>query len=152
MPLQTLTASDFNQLLQAHHYPPTPMLNFETLQGMLKGFVDLVFEWEGRYYIADYKSNFLGTHEQDYAINKLQQAVNEHRYDVQYLLYTVALHLMLQQKVTDYQYDTHFGGCYYLFVRGMQPNQTQGVFFDRPNQAMIETLAQYFQHEVKSTC
>ncbi|MBL6735386.1 MAG: exodeoxyribonuclease V subunit beta, partial [Shewanellaceae bacterium] len=152
MPMLTLTDTDLNQLLQAYNYTSTPALNFDTLQGMLKGFVDLVFEWEGRYYIADYKSNFLGIHEQDYSADKLQQAINEHRYDVQYLLYTVALHLMLQLAISDYQYETHFGGCYYLFIRAMQPQKNHGVFFDRPNPALIETLAGYFQQQAHSTC
>src|SRR5690606_16908158 len=35
-------------------------LEFDTLRGFIKGFIDLTFEHQGRWYIADYKSNWLG--------------------------------------------------------------------------------------------
>ena len=109
---------------------------------MVTGIIDLVFEHEGRFYIADYKSNFLGGQFVDYERPGLEQAVYERRYDLQYLLYTLALHRYLCQRLRGYDYARHFGGVYYLFLRGMRPESGPacGVYFHRPDPALVETL------------
>ncbi|HEY9380666.1 MAG TPA: exodeoxyribonuclease V subunit beta, partial [Burkholderiales bacterium] len=111
-------------------------------RGFIRGFVDLVFEFEGRYYLADYKSNWLGNRHEDYAPAQLATAMSEAFYDLQYLLYTVALHRYLRLRIRDYDYDRHFGGVYYLFVRGMQPQHgcSSGVYATRPEKVLIERL------------
>ena len=111
-------------------------------RGFIKGYIDLVFEEDGRYYIADYKSNWLGNRHEDYASAQLASAMSESFYDLQYLLYTVALHRYLRLRIRDYDYDRHFGGVYYLFVRGMQPQRghSSGVYATRPEKALIERL------------
>ena len=96
------------------------------MTGMLKGFIDLVFYHDGKYYIADYKSNYLGDSHADYQPEALAQAMLEHRYDLQYQLYTLALHRYLRHRLPDYDYQTHFGGVYYLFLRGMAPDHPGG--------------------------
>ena len=144
MPVQELSAVKINQLLQQYGYQSEPNLSFDTLQGMLKGFIDLWFEWQGRYYVADYKSNHLGQHIEDYEAPALKIAIASHRYDLQYLIYTVALHRFLKQRVPDYSYETHFGGCYYLFLRGMGFTPTSGIYFDRPDPKLIEQLEHCF--------
>ncbi|KFA59662.1 Exodeoxyribonuclease V beta chain [Gilliamella apicola] len=118
-----------------------PELDFGTVQGMLKGFIDLVFEFEGKYYIVDYKSNWLGNNVSYYEKNALEKVMCEHRYDLQYQFYSLALHRFLRSRITNYQYQTHFGGVYYLFLRGMPE---QGIFFHRPKQAFIEKLDKLF--------
>lgn len=59
---QLLTAERLDALIR--QYDPlsadTPPLDFRQVRGMLKGFIDLVFRHEGRYYLLDYKSNWLG--------------------------------------------------------------------------------------------
>ena len=111
-------------------------------RGFVKGYIDLVFEYQGRYYIADYKSNWLGERYEDYAPARLAAAMSESFYDLQYLLYTVALHRYLKLRLPDYDYDRHVGGVYYLFVRGMQPARgaASGVYATRPDRALVERL------------
>jgi exodeoxyribonuclease V beta subunit len=111
-------------------------------RGFMRGFIDLVFERGGRYYIADYKSNWLGDALEDYAPARLAEAMAEAFYDLQYLVYTVALHRLLGARLRDYDYDRHFGGVYYLFVRGMRPahGPSAGVYFTRPERALVAAV------------
>nr|MCU0806264.1 hypothetical protein [Burkholderiales bacterium] len=111
-------------------------------RGFVRGYVDLVFEHGGRYFLADYKSNWLGNALADYAPQALGVAMAEHFYDLQYLLYTVALHRFLRSRLAGYDYDTHFGGAYYLFMRGMRPDRGPdfGVYFARPEQKLVAAL------------
>jgi exodeoxyribonuclease V beta subunit len=111
------------------------------VQGVLKGYIDLVFEYQGRFYLADYKSNWLGHGPADYARPALWAAIAEHRYDLQYLVYTVALHRYLRQRLPDYDYARHFGGVYYLFLRGMAPDHgTAGIWYDCPAPERVAAL------------
>lgn len=123
-------------------------LVFAQVQGMLKGFIDLVFRWQGKYYIADYKSNWLGADSQAYTQSAMQGAMIEHRYDFQYQLYTLALHRYLRHRLPNYDYEQHFGGVYYLFLRGMADDLPgNGIFFTRPSFALIEQLDHLFSKE-----
>ena len=118
-----------------------PQLNFESLHGYMKGFVDLVFEFEGRFYVADYKSNHLGDKEADYAFAQLELEMVSHAYPFQYLIYSLALHRYLKTRVPDYDLGQHYGGVYYLFIRGMRPDWGQaGVYFHRPSTELLEAL------------
>lgn len=107
---------------------------------MLKGFIDLVFEHQGRYYIVDWKSNHLGNHPDDYSQSRIEQAMIDHRYDLQYHIYALALHRFLTLRLADYNYAQHFGGVYYLFLRGVVPGSDNGIFHTRPDQQLIEQL------------
>ena len=111
-------------------------------RGLVTGVIDLVFEYQGKYYIADYKSNFLGGRIDDYTPDKLRRAMDDRRYDLQYLLYSIALHRYLSQRIPDYRYEQHFGGVYYLFIRAMRPQYgpAYGVFFDLPDRRKLESL------------
>jgi hypothetical protein len=118
-------------------------LGFGPVRGFLKGYIDLVFEFEGRYYLLDWKSNWLGNRVEDYSPERLPQTMAEHYYGLQYHLYTVALHLYLKRRMAGYDYDQHFGGVYYLFLRGLDPAQPQfGVFQARPTFQTTNALAQ----------
>ena len=121
-----------------------PKVNFHAFEGMVTGIIDLVFEHEGRYYLADYKSNLLSRRLDDYNTENLQPEIHNRRYDLQYLLYTLALHRHLRQRLPDYEYEHHFGGVFYLFLRGMTPatGPNCGVFFDYPPLELIEKLDQ----------
>ncbi|HTH93720.1 MAG TPA: exodeoxyribonuclease V subunit beta [Rhodocyclaceae bacterium] len=117
-------------------------LHAAQLGGFLKGFIDLVFEHEGRFYVLDYKSNHLGPTFGDYTAPHLATAMSEAMYDLQALLYATALHLALRQRVPDYDYDTHCGGALYVFLRGMRPDVAgSGVFAWQPGKAMVERVA-----------
>ena len=116
------------------------------MQGMLTGFMDLVLEIEGRYYVMDYKSNKLS----GYSASHLQQAILAHRYDVQYTLYLLALHRLLKSRLPDYNYEQHMGGALYLFLRGIdQPGA--GLYADCPPQALIEALDAAFSNPTTSS-
>ena len=109
------------------------------LNGMLKGFIDLVFEHEGRFYVLDYKSNWLGASDEAYRVETMQAAVLAHRYELQYLFYLLALHRLLKVRLPDYDYDHHVGGAIYLFLRGSGA-PSRGVFAARLPRAVIEAL------------
>ncbi|MCI5119100.1 MAG: exodeoxyribonuclease V subunit beta, partial [Candidatus Electrothrix sp. LOE1_4_5] len=142
-PLESLHLNRFNQLLEQFSYPRLPSQQ-RVLEGLMVGFIDLVFSMHGRYYLADYKSNYLGNQPTAYQQPQLQAAMLEHRYDVQFLIYTLALHRFLRGRIKTYQYDEHFGGVFYLFLRGMHPTYAPGtgVFAARPPFALINALDQ----------
>jgi exodeoxyribonuclease V beta subunit len=111
------------------------------MSGFLTGFIDLICEYDGRYYVMDYKTNSLP----DYRIDTLTHAMREHNYGLQYWIYSVVLHSYLQNRLSNYTYAQHFGGVRYLFVRGMEPDKTMsGVFQDNPDLTTIESLAALF--------
>lgn len=118
-------------------------LHFERVRGMLKGFIDLVFRHDGRYYVVDYKSNHLGSSVSDYSRDAMAAAMIDHRYDLQYQLYTLALHRLLQLRIPDYDYERDFGGVFYLFLRGMGEGDN-GVYGCRPPLALVEGLDRLF--------
>jgi exodeoxyribonuclease V beta subunit len=153
-PLAQLDCARLNALLAAHDplARAAPPLAFATTRGMLTGFIDLVFEHEGRFYVADYKSNHLGNELAHYAPARLGASIAEHRYDLQYALYTVALARLLRARLGDtYDYDTHVGGVYYLYLRGMRAaaGPAHGVFHARPPRALVEALDALFAGETR---
>ena len=145
---QRVDIQSLNALLAQAAGQALPPLEVATFRGMVTGIIDLVFGHEGRFYIADYKSNFLGGQFGDYEPPGLEQSVFERRYDLQYLLYTLALHRYLRQRLRGYDYERHFGGIYYLFLRGMRPESGPacGVYFDRPELALVEALDRQIFH------
>ena len=149
---QLLTAERLDALIR--QYDPlsadTPPLDFRQVRGMLKGFIDLVFRHEGRYYLLDYKSNWLGEDREAYTRPAMEQAMRAHRYDLQYQLYSLALHRYLRHRLADYDYDRHFGGGIYLFLRGMDGQEGgQGIFTTRPVRPLIDGLDQLFAGETQ---
>lgn len=148
MTCKNLQPDVLNTLLHQYHYSrPEQLLSFADIKGFVKGFIDLVFEYQGQYFIADYKSNYLGSHVEVYDSDSLEQAMVEHRYHLQYLIYTLALHRFLQQRIVDYDYDKHIGGVYYLFLRGMSKTDTahHGVYFHKPGRDVIDQLNSLFK-------
>lgn len=117
------------------------------LNGMLKGYMDLVFAHEGRYYVLDYKSNWMGEDDAAYSAEALRQAVLKSRYEVQYVLYVFALHRLLKSRLPHYQYEEHVGGAVTWFLRG-HGAATRGVHLERPPLALIEVLEVLFSAPV----
>lgn len=152
-PLQQLKVERLRELLMLHGFADSePMkraieqLEFNDVEGYMRGFIDLVFVDRERYYLLDYKSNWLGDRPQAYARDTLGIAIAREGYYLQYLLYSVALHRYLQARLPEYDYDDHFGAVYYLFLRGMSPRTGPacGVFRDRPSRQLILALDSYF--------
>ena len=107
---------------------------------MLMGFADLVFEHEGRYWVLDYKSNYLGAGDQSYEHSALTRAMADHRYDMQAAIYMLALHRLLKQRL-GHSYDptTQLGGAVYLFLRGINGPE-RGVYLVPPSLPVLEGL------------
>ena len=110
--------------------------------GMLHGFIDLIFERNGKYFVADYKSNYLGDNLEDYNQQSMSEKNSANFYDLQYLIYTVALDKYLQQSLNNYSYDEHFGGVYYFYLRGFKGGF--GVYQARPSKEIIKELKELF--------
>lgn len=117
------------------------------ITGAMHGFIDLIFEFEGQYFVCDYKSNFLGFELRQYEKMTLSADIIHHNYDLQYLIYSLALHRYLQHKLPNYSYEEHAGGVYYLYLRGMsgQGNES-GVYFDKVPFSTIQTLDDLFSN------
>ncbi len=142
LPVEVLSAPALNRIIQ--RYDPLSAkageLGFYPVQGMLKGFIDLVFEHQGKYYLLDWKSNHLGDEIGAYHGERLRAAMVEHRYDLQYQLYALALHRFLRSRLADYDYQRHFGGVYYLFLRGIDGQSEHGIFFNKPSSELLDEM------------
>lgn len=147
-PFEALDATVVKDLVQ-HHWPglgaALERLDFRWLAGFMRGFIDLVFASGGRFYLVDYKSNWLGGQPADYQGEALTTAMIAGGYPLQYLIYTLALHRYLRQRLPGYDYARDFAGVRYLFLRGMDPvlGAASGVFADRPPPPLIAALDQY---------
>ncbi|MES1925540.1 exodeoxyribonuclease V subunit beta [Salinisphaera sp. T31B1] len=120
----------------------------QTLYGLMQGFIDLVVEHDGAYYVLDYKTNRLGDTPGAYRHEALERAIGRAHYDLQYLIYTVALHRHLRQALGGaYDPARHLGGVQYLFVRAMDGQTSAGVFTDTPDTALVEALDALFDAE-----
>jgi exodeoxyribonuclease V beta subunit len=131
-------------LLAAHGFPDVA-LEQGALRGFVKGFIDMIVEHDGRFWVVDWKSNHLGDTPDDYAAAPLDEAMASHAYHLQALLYVVALHRYLRLRLADYDYDRHIGGYLYLFVRGVRPGwqhgeDAAGVHARRPDYALVVAL------------
>lgn len=124
---------------------PRPSLTADRVNGMLKGFIDLIVEHDGRWYVADYKSNWLGVDELAYTPAAMRHSILDSRYELQYALYLLALHRLLRSRLgRAYDYDTHVGGAIYIYLRGADGNG-HGVHVERPARAMIDALDALFE-------
>lgn len=142
LPIEVLSAPALNRVIQRHDPLSAKAgdLGFHTVQGMLKGFIDLVFEHQGKYYVLDWKSNHLGDDVSFYHGSALRSAMADHRYDLQYQIYALALHRFLRSRIADYDYQQHFGGVYYLFLRGMDGASDHGVFSAKPSLEFLSDM------------
>lgn len=141
-PVQHVAVAPLRALCAQHgHADAVPAgLNAVVLNGMLTGFADLVFEWQGRYHVLDYKTNWLGARLDGYQGAALDAAMGEHHYALQALLYTVALHRYLRQRMAAYVAQRHLGESWYVFVRAVGLAPGAGVWRRAWPPALIEAL------------
>lgn len=153
LPVEVLSAPALNRVIQRHDPLSAKAgdLGFQTVQGMLKGFIDLVFEHQGKYYVLDWKSNHLGDDVTSYHGEALKSAMADHRYDLQYQIYALALHRFLRSRLANYQYDHHFGGVYYLFLRGMDGQSDHGIFAAKPTLEFLQEMDRLIDGQVLET-
>lgn len=144
-PIQQLQANKFNALVKRFNCHASD-IDFRTFEGHLKGAIDLVFKANGQYFILDYKSNYLGDTVEHYQAEALHLVMDDHRYDIQYILYTLATHRFLKHRLGEqYDYERDFGGVYYLFLRGLALDSVvhstdTGVVFIKPEFDLIDAL------------
>ncbi|MEI7533938.1 MAG: exodeoxyribonuclease V subunit beta [Verrucomicrobiae bacterium] len=139
-PVGQLDAESLAKLIRDQKHSSPKALPAE---GFLKGFIDLIFEFDGRFYIVDWKSNSLGHRVEDYDVAAMQREVTERSYDLQYHLYTVALDKFLRARLADYDYEKHFGGVRYIFLRGVTPEKPElGILHARPTAEKIAQLSE----------
>jgi exodeoxyribonuclease V beta subunit len=151
-PVSQITPQGLHKILaQGEHttlhssFEASHRLSFSPVRGFMKGYIDMIFEYEGRYYLVDYKSNMLGADSNDYHHTHLKAIMAREAYILQYHLYIVALHRYLSARLPHYDYDTHFGSVYYLFLRGIHPSwgADYGIYRDRPSATVINQLSEY---------
>lgn len=140
--LQDVFSRHGNSSCPADFAKPVGRLNFAPAKGFMKGYIDLVFRFDNRFYLVDWKSNFLGGRIEDYDGPSLHAAMLGEMYILQYHIYALALHRYLTLRVAGYDYENHFGGVYYIFLRGVDPERgpAYGIYRDRPAPELIQTL------------
>jgi exodeoxyribonuclease V beta subunit len=153
-PLDRITPERLADIFERHKSVAIPRsfpdllsrLDFRPLRGLMKGFIDLVFQRGGRYYLLDWKSNYLGPQIEDYDQASMQRAMERNFYILQYHLYAVALDRYLKFRIGGYKYENQFGGIFYLFLRGIDPARGPmfGVYADRPPETLIAELSAQF--------
>ncbi|MBO9490669.1 exodeoxyribonuclease V subunit beta [Endozoicomonas sp. G2_1] len=132
-PMVEAQMADLAHLLAKHRGCKVEQIKlpfYRQLKGMMHGFIDLVFETNGKYYVCDYKSSHLGDDYHSYMPEQLSQHIESNYYDLQYLIYSLALHRQLSLTLEDYQPSRDFGGVYYLYLRGMNKTELgSGVYY-----------------------
>ena len=141
LPLTGMDRAGLARCFAAHGYRHGIPDSSGEIDGFLHGFIDVVAQHGERWYVMDYKSNWLGDDIHAYSGQAVQNAMDSHGYAAQYLFYLTALHRFLQVRLPDYDYERHIGGVFYLFVRGMLPGMPgQGVYRDAPTRDCIEAI------------
>ncbi|THD08214.1 UvrD-helicase domain-containing protein [Metallibacterium scheffleri] len=142
LPLDSVPLPALRALLQRHGAAALlpEALGHGTLRGMLGGFIDKIVCWQGRYHVIDYKTNWLGARVDAYQGSALAAAMHEHHYPLQALLYTLALHRLLRQRLPGYDYARHMGAALYLFVRALDLAPQAGVWRQRFDAALVQAL------------
>ncbi len=123
----------------------------EELEGLMNGKIDLFFECREKYFVLDWKSNFLGASISAYSKENLNEAMNENNYHLQYLIYTVAIKKYLESRMPDFEYETNFGGVIYIFLRGIRSTSDNGIFVCKPPLKTIKKLEKILGNEVLAT-
>jgi len=119
------------------------------LEGIMNGKMDLFFEHDGLFYILDWKSNFLGDSLDFYSREVLNEVMLENNYHLQYLIYTIAAKKYLEQRLPYFDYEKHFGGVIYLFIRGLRKDSNSGTFVCKPALNRIEELENVLSYSHK---
>lgn len=142
-----VTLFNENSLFTRDYGRALQQLSFNDIRGFMHGYIDMIFEFDGNYYIVDWKSNLLGSTINDYHRSKLNDTIVSHYYFLQYTIYTVALHRYLQNVAEkSYSYEKNFGGVFYIFIRGVDAGKgpEYGIFYDKPDALLVEKINALF--------
>jgi len=149
-PLKTVTPQKLSKVFSDHGGIRIPSdfpsrlekLSFMPSEGFMKGYIDLIFHLSGRFYLVDWKSNYLGNHIEDYSKDSIDETMNKDLYVLQYHIYLLAIHQYLRLNIPKYSYESDFGGVFYIFLRGMDKSRGPkfGVYKDLPSPDLIYAL------------
>jgi exodeoxyribonuclease V beta subunit len=134
---------DYGRIIVSGDYPVWfENLVFSPSKGFMKGYMDMVFNHKGRFFLVDWKSNYLGNTVSYYGKSNINEAMEKESYILQYHLYVLALHQYLRLKTAGYNYEDYFGGVFYIFMRGVDDSKTggAGIFYDLPEISLINGL------------
>ena len=134
---------DYGRIMVSGDYPVwLENLAFSPSKGFMKGYMDMVFCHEGRFFLVDWKSNYLGNAVSHYGKSSINEVMEKESYILQYHLYVLALHQYLRLKAAGYNYEDYFGGVFYIFMRGVDDSKTgeTGIFYDLPDISLINGL------------
>ena len=148
-PITKINAKTLSSLISNHDdlSKNLPDLEFSEVSGMIKGFIDLTFKANGKFYVLDWKSNHLGDDPSAYTTESIKESMRDHRYDLQYQIYSLALHKLLESRIPDYDYKRHFGGAFYVYLRGVDTNEN-GIFYTKPSLEFLQDLEHFFKNEL----
>jgi exodeoxyribonuclease V beta subunit len=119
------------------------------IEGLMTGSIDLAFRHNGKYYILDWKSNHLGNSVDNYDTAGMETAMTGSNYHLQYKIYTVALIRWLKSRIPDFDYEKHFGGIIYVFLRGVREGSDTGIYTALPDKNEIDDLDKALRGELQ---
>lgn len=115
----------------------------EIPKGFFVGFLDLLFEHDGFWYVVDWKSNKVGGKKANFSKTGIRDEMAREGYFFQYLLYSAVLHRFLKETMgADYSWEKNFGGIRYYFLRGIAAGGEAPVFEDRPSERLLDRLCE----------
>jgi exodeoxyribonuclease V beta subunit len=133
--------AEHGSALAQRYAPRLGALDAGAVDGFLRGTADLALEKGGAYYLVDWKSDRLGGSAAAYDDAALREAMCRRHYVLQHHLYAAALQRHLASRLGErYDPEQHFGGVWYVFLRGLQPGTERGIVFDRPSGALLAAL------------
>ena len=140
-PLPGVSMRALAQACAAHGEPGLVPADARTLIGLMNGKIDLIFQHQQRFYLLDYKGNWLGADLAAYQGAALHAAMDAAHYRFQALLYTVALDRYLRQRLgAAYRRSQHLGECFYLFVRAAGLADGAGIWRHRFGDALLDAV------------
>jgi exodeoxyribonuclease V beta subunit len=144
-PINKFNFEKFMKILNKHEdtFNSDEVPEINQSEGFIKGFIDLLIEINGKYYIFDWKTNYLGDSSADYNPDSLNAAMKDDNYFLQAIIYTLAVHRYLKSRIRDYQYSDHFAGAYYVFIRGYKGGFGSSFFHFKPDEKTINALDAY---------
>ena len=144
-PMELFSINSLEKLMDIGVSVKNPEDYPQQIEGIMTGFVDLFFRHNGKYYVLDWKTNYLGPTLQDYSPEAVEQAMTDNNYHLQYLIYSYAVKLYLEHRLGEtFDYDRDFGGALYLFVRGMRSGKNTGIYFSKPSVEQMGMMEEVF--------
>jgi exodeoxyribonuclease V beta subunit len=113
----------------------------------LSGSIDKLIEHEGRYYVIDWKSNYLGARAENNEHAPMLANAKQSDYVLQWSVYLAATHRYLRARLQDYD-PSRIGGVCYVYLRGVsQAHASTGFLTFRPEPGFVEAMDEWISQE-----